>query len=134
MSSFHQQTAASTYQEKNIMGKKYRSAKGELVDFDLLRIKQQMSAGTPPVDVQTRKDFIDRRLRRRLKKTAPPAPKIHKEQEEEKEQEVKQQATEEKQAEEKVAENEEENNKTEPKTTKKKKTARRQKARPKTDK
>lgn len=59
------------------MSKKTRSAKGEAVDFDLLKIKEQIAAHPPAVDVRARQDFIDRRLRRRVKKVAAPAPKIH---------------------------------------------------------
>lgn len=58
------------------MGKKIRSARGEQVDFDLLKIKEQMASSPPPQDVRMRQDFIEKRLRRRLKKVAPPAPKI----------------------------------------------------------
>jgi len=47
---------------------KRRSAKGEMVDFDLLRIKEQIAAGPKPVNVQSREEFIDRRVRRRAKK------------------------------------------------------------------
>lgn len=58
------------------MGKKVRSARGELVDFDLLKIKEQMASAPTPTDVRARQDFIEQRLRRRLKKVKPPAPKI----------------------------------------------------------
>ena len=58
------------------MGKKVRSAKGELVDFDLLKIKEQMASAPPPTDVRARQDFIERRLRRRLKKVSVPAPAV----------------------------------------------------------
>lgn len=51
------------------MGKKIRSARGELVDFDLLKIKEQMASAPAPVDVRQRQNFIEQRLRRRLKKT-----------------------------------------------------------------
>jgi len=50
------------------MGKKVRSAKGELVDFDLMKIKEQIASAPPTLDVKARQDFIDKRLRRRLKK------------------------------------------------------------------
>lgn len=50
------------------MGKKVRSAKGVIVDFDLMAIKEQMAAAPAPLDVKKRQDFIDRRMRRRLKK------------------------------------------------------------------
>lgn len=47
-----------------------RSIKGEMVDFDLLKIKQQLvsEAQTPSIEVTARKDFIDKRLRRKTKK------------------------------------------------------------------
>lgn len=53
------------------MSKKVRSARGQLVDFDLLKIKQQI-ADSPQVDVTARENFVERRLRRRTKRTAPP--------------------------------------------------------------
>lgn len=49
---------------------KGRSARGELVDFDLLKIKQQISSAPPSTDVTRRKDFIENRLRRRTKKAS----------------------------------------------------------------
>lgn len=60
------------------MPKKVRSAKGEIVDFDLMKIKEQMANAAPPADVKAREDFVDRRLRRRLRRTTvrPPAPKL----------------------------------------------------------
>lgn len=58
------------------MGKKIRSARGEQVDFDLLRIKEQIASSPPPMDVKKRQDFIEKRLRRRLKKVPAPAPKL----------------------------------------------------------
>ena len=58
------------------MSKKVRSAKGELVNFDLLKIKEQIGSAPPPQDVKLRQDFIEKRLRRRLKKVPAPAPKI----------------------------------------------------------
>ena len=50
------------------MGKQVRSAKGAMVDFDLMAIKEQMASAPAPLDVRKRQDFIDRRMRRRLKK------------------------------------------------------------------
>ncbi len=47
---------------------KRRSARGDTVDFDLLRIKEQIAAGPKPVNVQSREEFIDRKVRRRAKK------------------------------------------------------------------
>lgn len=50
------------------MAKPTRSARGELVDFDLLKIKQQMAATPTPPPVAARENFIDQRFKRRLKK------------------------------------------------------------------
>lgn len=50
------------------MSKKIRSAKGTMVDFDLLAIKQQMASQPAPVNVEAREKFIDRKLRRRKAK------------------------------------------------------------------
>lgn len=47
---------------------KARSAKGVLVDFDLLKIKRQMSEKPISIDVKAREAFIDQKLRRRLRK------------------------------------------------------------------
>jgi len=62
-------------------GKKVRSAKGEMVDFDLLKIKEQIASEPAPLDVKARQDHIDQRLRRRLRKVkktpiAPAAPVV----------------------------------------------------------
>lgn len=54
------------------MAKPVRSAKGELVDFDLLKIKQQMSATPKSAPVQARENFIDQRFKRRLKRSKAP--------------------------------------------------------------
>lgn len=48
--------------------KKVRSAKGEMVDFDLIRIKAQIASRAPTQDVRARQDFIERKLHRRIKK------------------------------------------------------------------
>jgi len=50
------------------MPKKTRSAKGEVIDFDLLKIKAQIASAPKPTDVRNREDFIDKKLRRRTKK------------------------------------------------------------------
>ena len=50
------------------MPKKVRTAKGKVIDFDLLRIKEQMINGPKPASVQERRDFIDQKMRRRVKK------------------------------------------------------------------
>lgn len=52
------------------MGKKVRSARGEMVDFDLLRIKEEMAAAPQSLHVRKRKDFIEQRLRRKIKSIA----------------------------------------------------------------
>jgi len=53
------------------MGKKVRSAKGEVVDFDYLKIKEQLASAPTPVEVKNRQNFIENRLKRRLKKKLP---------------------------------------------------------------
>ena len=53
------------------MSKRVKSARGQIVDFDLLKIKEQIASAPPPVDVQQRQDFVERRLRRRVKKKVP---------------------------------------------------------------
>jgi len=50
------------------MPKKTRSAKGEIIDFDLLKIKAQIASTPKTTDVKKREDFIDRKLRRRVKR------------------------------------------------------------------
>lgn len=48
-----------------------RSARGEVVDFDSLKIKEQLASAPTPLDVKTRQNFIENRLKRRLKKKVP---------------------------------------------------------------
>lgn len=55
------------------MGKKVRSALGVEVDFDLLKIKQQI-ADAPNVNVTPRTEFVEKRLRRRTKRSVVPTP------------------------------------------------------------
>jgi hypothetical protein len=50
------------------MGKKVRSMRGELIDWDLATVKNQMKDKPAPVNVKNRQDFIDAKLRRRVKK------------------------------------------------------------------
>ena len=50
------------------MAKKVRSARGVIVDFDLLKVKQQI-AESPTIDVSARENFVEKRLRRRTKRT-----------------------------------------------------------------
>lgn len=58
------------------MGNTVRSAKGVAVDFDYLKIKQQLASAPPPVDVRTRQNFIENRLKRRLKKKLDPVVEV----------------------------------------------------------
>lgn len=44
------------------------SAKGERVDFDLLKIKQQIASAPKATTVKAREDFVDRKFKRRLKR------------------------------------------------------------------
>lgn len=50
------------------MGKKTKSMRGEIVDWDLAKVKTQMEQAPAPLNVQARQDFIDQKLRRRVKK------------------------------------------------------------------
>lgn len=45
-----------------------KSARGISVDFDLLKIKQQMATAPKTTDVKARESFIDQKFKRRLKK------------------------------------------------------------------
>ena len=45
-----------------------RSAKGLKVDFDVLKIKEQIASAPKPTTVQAREDFIDKKFKRRLKR------------------------------------------------------------------
>jgi len=60
------------------MSKKVRSARGESVDFDLLRIKQQIAARPVTQDVRARQDFIEKKLHRRLKQRTFPKKTVDK--------------------------------------------------------
>jgi len=53
------------------MGKKVTSAKGEVIDFDYLKIKEQLASAPAPIEVKNRQNFIENRLKRRLKKKLP---------------------------------------------------------------
>jgi len=50
------------------MPKRVRTAKGQIIDFDLLKIKEQMENAPAPANVQARQDFIDQKMRRRVKR------------------------------------------------------------------
>lgn len=59
------------------MGKKVRSARGVMVDFDLMKVKEEI-ANAQSVDVTDRTAFVEKRLRRRTKRSTTPvaAPKV----------------------------------------------------------
>lgn len=52
------------------MTKTVKSARGETVNFDLIRIKQQIAAAPKPTNVQAREEFIDQKFKRRLNRLA----------------------------------------------------------------
>ena len=41
------------------MAKMARSARGQLVDFDVIAIRQQLANAPAPVEVSTRREYID---------------------------------------------------------------------------
>ena len=49
---------------------KGRSARGVSVDFDAIKIKEQLAERPAPVEVQAREDFVDQRLKRRARRRA----------------------------------------------------------------
>ena len=55
------------------MSRKTRSARGEVVDFDLIAIKQQLAMAPTPVSVNQRRRFIDEKDGVKTKQ-APPLP------------------------------------------------------------
>lgn len=50
------------------MPKFVRTARGRKIDFDLLKVKAQIANVQKPIEVQKREEFVERRLRRKLKK------------------------------------------------------------------
>lgn len=50
------------------MAKAVKSARGQLVDFDLLKIKQQIASAPKPTTVKAREEFIDQKFKRRIKR------------------------------------------------------------------
>lgn len=55
------------------MSRKARSARGELVDFDVLAIKQQLASTPVPVGVNERRKFIDEKDGIKIKEVALPS-------------------------------------------------------------
>ena len=47
------------------MANKVRSSRGVMVDFDQIKIKQQLAQAPSTTDVKAREDFVERRSRRR---------------------------------------------------------------------
>jgi hypothetical protein len=50
------------------MPKIVKSMKGEMVDFDILKIKQEMQSAPTPIEVSERKEFIDSKLQRKIRR------------------------------------------------------------------
>jgi len=50
------------------MPKIVRSIKGEMIDFDLLKIKQEMTKAPSPLEVTERRNYIDNKLQRRIRR------------------------------------------------------------------
>lgn len=50
------------------IGKGVRSARGEMVDFDLLRIKENLATAPKGSTVKAREDFIDNKFKRRMRR------------------------------------------------------------------
>jgi hypothetical protein len=55
------------------MGKIARSARGTIVDFDLLAIKEQLATAPVPVSVDQRRKFIDEKDGVKTRQTLPSA-------------------------------------------------------------
>ncbi len=53
--------------------RKVLSARGEVVNFDLLQIKQQIANAPKPIVVQARESFVDQRTKRRAHRPAAPS-------------------------------------------------------------
>lgn len=53
------------------MSKKARSAKGEVVDFDLIAITQALASAPAPVNVKARREFIDEKEGNKVIKGVP---------------------------------------------------------------
>lgn len=50
------------------MAKKVRTAKGQIVDFELFKIKESLSNFPTTVEVKARERFIENKMKRKLKK------------------------------------------------------------------
>jgi hypothetical protein len=49
--------------------RRVRSARGEIVDFDMIAIRNQLASAPTPVDVQIRKNYISEKEGLKLKTT-----------------------------------------------------------------
>lgn len=54
------------------MPKIVRTARGALVDFNLIKIKHQLANAPAPTEVRERENFVERRLKRKLKQRSTP--------------------------------------------------------------
>lgn len=63
------------------MTKKVKTSRGADLDFDLLRIKEEISTAPQSLHVQNRKNYIEQRLRRRVKSALNNLPEAPKEEE-----------------------------------------------------
>lgn len=52
------------------MAKSVKSARGVEVNFDLIKIKQQIASAPKTTDVKVRENFVDQKLKRRLKRAS----------------------------------------------------------------
>lgn len=50
--------------------RRVRSAKGVIVDFNLMEVKEQIASTPKSTDVTAREDFIEQRLKRRARRLA----------------------------------------------------------------
>jgi len=50
------------------MAKKVRTARGDIIDFELFKIKEGLSTSTPSVEVKARERFIENKMKRRIKR------------------------------------------------------------------
>jgi len=52
------------------MPNKVKTARGQTLDFDILKIKEQIATAPQELHVRKRKDFIEQRMRRKIKSVA----------------------------------------------------------------
>lgn len=50
------------------MAKYVKTAKGATIDFELFRIKQSLSSSPTSIEVKARENFIEKKMKRRMKK------------------------------------------------------------------